>query len=595
MGAGLAAALALAGGALAASGDITTVAGTGVSGGAGDGGPAASAQLERPVSVTFDPAGNYYIADKNQKNVRKVNTSGTISTLDMGSFTMSQPHDVEVDSSGNVYVADKDNHRILRRTPSGAVTVFGGTGGSSNTGDGGPATSAGIQKPAGLEIYGGYLYIASLDGAMVRRINLSTGTISAVAGIAGAAGNSGDGGAATSAKLNKPEDIAADSAGNIYIADGGNHKVRKVNTSGVITTYAGTGSAGSSGDGGAATSAQLNVPGGIAVDGANSVFVAEGTGDRIRKIPTSGTISTIAGTGASGFSGDGGPATSAKLDKPTRMDANAAGDLYYASENNRRVRRVEAAMVPLATAPTVSGVIPASPANDNSPKITGSAASGSTVKLYTNSTCTSSVAGSGTAAAYSSPGVAVSVSDDSTTTFWATATVSGTESSCSSTSVTYTEDSTAPASPSLGSGPGATGSNPVVSWSFSGDAGATFECQLTRGSDVVSAWATCTSPRSYNLVSEIDGTYTFSVRSKDAAGNQSSATTSQYILDRAPPAAPSITSNPGSVGKVTSPSWAFSGESGASFECRVVDSSNNVEFDWASCSSPKSYNLASAG
>src|ERR1035437_6377065 len=327
-------------------GTITTGAGNGNSGFAGDGGPATSASLKFPAGVAVDSAGNLYIAEPSNYRVRKV-SGGTITTVagngnpgnsaDGGPATSASisPFGVAVDSAGNLYIADPNNLRI-RKVSGGTITTVAGYGNQGFSGDGGPATSASLNSPIGVAVdSAGNLYIA--DTFRIRKV--SGGTITTVAGN-GAYRFSGDGGPATSAWLNIPEAVAVDSAGNLYIADLDNYRVRKV-THGTITTVAGNGSPGFSGDGGPATLASLSQPTGVAVDSAGNLYIADPNNQRVRKV-SGGTITTVAGNGnaSGGFSGDGGPATSASLDNPGAVAVDSTGNLYIADYLNHRVRKV---------------------------------------------------------------------------------------------------------------------------------------------------------------------------------------------------------------------------------------------------------------
>jgi streptogramin lyase len=186
----------------------------------------------------------------------------------------------------------------------------------------------------------GNLYIADFNNYRIRKVNTS-GIISTVAGN-GTPGYGGEGGPATSAQLNYIQSVAVDSSGNIYIVNQGNNRVLKVDTSGTISRFAGTGAGGYSGDGGLASSAQLNGPWGVAVDSSGNVYIAEQGNHIIRKVNTSGIISTVVGTGTAGYSGDNGPATSAMLDNPHDVFVDSSGNLYIADFNNYRIRKVSA-------------------------------------------------------------------------------------------------------------------------------------------------------------------------------------------------------------------------------------------------------------
>ena len=333
-------------------GTISTYAGSGSRGFSGDGGPAAAAQLNNPVGMALDPAGNLYIADITNNRIRKVTSGGTISTYagsgsfgfsgDGGPATAAQlnvPVGVALDPAGNLYIADQGNSRIRKVTPGGTISTYAGTDTPGFSGDGGPATAAQLNVPVGVAVDpAGNLYIADSGSSRIRKVGPG-GTISTYAGGGGGTpGFLGDGGPATAAYLNNPVGVTLDPAGNLYIADLGNARVRKVTPGGTISTYAGSGSFGFSGDGGPATAAQLNGPWGVAVDPAGILYIAES--GRIRKVTTGGTISTYAGSGNFRFAGDGGPATAAELNFPRGMGLDPAGNLYIADKDNARIRKV---------------------------------------------------------------------------------------------------------------------------------------------------------------------------------------------------------------------------------------------------------------
>jgi sugar lactone lactonase YvrE len=346
---------------VAPSGTISTVAGNGNGGYSGDGGPATSAQLNWPECIAVDSAGNLYIAEYGNNRIRKVAPGGTISTVagngtvgysgDGGPATSAElrsPHGVTVDSSGNLYIADSDNSRIRKVSPGGTISTVAGTGSAGYSGDGGPATSAELREPLGVAVdSSGNLYIADLHNDRIRKVSPG-GTISTVAGT-GSAGYSGDGGPANRAALRGPHGVAVDSSGNLYIADHYNRRIRKVVPGGMISTVAGNGTWGYSGDGGKATSAQLYFPLGVAVNSAGNLYIADSSNNRIRKVTPRGTISTVAGNGTWGYSGDGGPATSAQLAQPKGVAVDSAGNLYIADEY--RIRKVS----PGGTISTVAG------------------------------------------------------------------------------------------------------------------------------------------------------------------------------------------------------------------------------------------------
>ena len=227
---------------------------------------------------------------------------------------------------------------ILTVTPTRAVTTAAGTGVVGNSGNGGTATSATLANPSAVAYdSAGNLYLADAQNHVIREVLKSTGIISIIAGT-GAEGYGGDGGAATAAFLDTPTGVAVDPTGNVYIADSHNNRIREV-SAGTITTIAGTGTPGFSGDGAAATAAQLSHPMGVAVDSSGNVYIADTNNQRIRKI-TGGTIATIAGDGEQFFSGDGGAATAAVLDSPTAVAVDSTGNVYIADRHNQRVREI---------------------------------------------------------------------------------------------------------------------------------------------------------------------------------------------------------------------------------------------------------------
>jgi hypothetical protein len=309
------------------AGDISTIAGNGVAGFSGDGGPATSAELHNPYGVAADSAGNIYIADTQNNRIRKV-AGGIITTVagngapsfsgDGGlavSAGLNNPTDVAVDILGNIYIADQRNNRIRMVSTAGIISTVAGDGVVGYAGDGGLATSAALYYPTGVAVDQFYnIYIADSDNQRVRMITYSTGIITTVAGN-GNVGYSTANGPATSIGLHNPTGVAVNGTGSFFIADYGNQCIREV-TAGISTTVAGNGTASFSGDGGPATSAELNYPTDVTLDGSGNLYIADYVNNRIRGV-SSGTITTLAGKGTPGFSGDGGPATSAQLYNPS--------------------------------------------------------------------------------------------------------------------------------------------------------------------------------------------------------------------------------------------------------------------------------------
>ncbi len=279
-------------------GNLKTIAGNGTAGYSGDGGAATAAELNDPDGVNFDGQGNMYIADVVNNVIRKVDTSGNITTV-----------------AGN------------------------GTAGFS--GDGGLATAAELNGPFGVTPdSAGNLYIQDTLNARIRRVDATTGIITTIAGN-GTFGLTGDGGPATAAEVAEVQGSRFDKAGNLYVAQCGPAAIRKIDTAGTITTVAGTGIDGFSGDGGPATSAQLNCASGVAVDAAGDLFIADYLNNRIREVNVDGIINTIAGNGTPGFTGDGGPALAAEINLPNDVDVDAAGDVYIADSGNNRIREID--------------------------------------------------------------------------------------------------------------------------------------------------------------------------------------------------------------------------------------------------------------
>ena len=317
-----------------------------------DGIPATSAVLNDPIDVAVDRVGNVYIAEWFGHRVRKIGASETITTIagtgDWGSSgdggpaveaQLNHPFAIATGIDGDIYVAEQEGRRVRKIDRFGVITTVAGTGEWGYEGDGGPATEALLRDPWGLAVDSqGNVFVAA--GEKIRKID-NSGTITTFAGT-GERGFSGDGGPAVNAELGEPHGLAFDTAENLYLADWPENRIRRIDRSGVITTFAGTGELGSSGDGGLATHARLHHPLGVSVDLAGNVYVAEDGGGRIRRIDTAGVITTVAGTGTEGFSGEAGSAT--EVDIHTLSVAAAAdGSVYVADTWNGRVRKIDGA------------------------------------------------------------------------------------------------------------------------------------------------------------------------------------------------------------------------------------------------------------
>ena len=414
-----------------ATGIATIFAGTGRIGYSGDGGPAASAQLYSPAGLAIDASGDVFVADTGNQVIRKISASGTITTIagngilgysgDGGpatDATLNSPCCVAVDASGNVYIADTSNYAIRKVSPTGSIATFAGTGYAGHSGDGGPASAASLNSPYGVAAdANGNVYISDTGNGVVRKVS-SSSTISIFAGNHNM-GYSGDGGPATSAELFSPRGLSVDADGNVLIAD--YSAVRSVSTAGIITTIAGTGVAGFSGDGGSAidarlvtsavaagasgtlyiagnlrirmidssrnintvagngnenylgdggtgTLALLGTPGGIALAADGTLYIADTGNNRIRKISAAGTITTIAGNGDSGYSGDGGQATLAEMNGPSGVALDSSGNVYVVDTFNSAIRKIDSSSV----ITTVAGGTPFGSLGDGGPAASAS-------------------------------------------------------------------------------------------------------------------------------------------------------------------------------------------------------------------------------
>jgi sugar lactone lactonase YvrE len=330
---------------------ITTIIGSSSAGYGGDGLPATAASMNAPWGLARDAAGNFYIADYTNKRVRKVDPAGIITTFAGNGTAVSGGDGGPATAAGingptgivvfgtDVYIAEVQASKVRKVDASGIITTYAGNGTTGFSGDGGPATIANISTPNGLGVDNlGNIYIPDQGTNHIRKVNTS-GIISTIAGT-GVAGYTGDGGPATLATMRLPNDVTVDAFGNVFFVDFLNNAIRKIDPSGIITTYAGTGVAGYSGDGGPATAAQMKGPGGVLTDAAGNLYIGVADNHAVRVVNTSGIINTIAGTGSPGFSGDGGAPAMAMLNRPNKVALDPMGNVYVGDMNNNRVRKI---------------------------------------------------------------------------------------------------------------------------------------------------------------------------------------------------------------------------------------------------------------
>ena len=352
---------------------INLFAGNHTSGYTGNNGPATAAECYAPAGIAADAAGNIYISDLGKSVIRKVTTDGVIHTIagtgvagfggDGGPATaaqLNQPTSVAVDAAGNVYLTDDNNNRVRKIDLSGNINTIAGNGTAGYSGDGFAAVNAELNAPSGVAVdrYGN-VYIADANNFVIRKVIDSTGKIFTYAG-EGSAGYSGDGSNAGIAQFNYPSGVAVDTLNNVFVADKANSMVRKIYPTGLIIRYAGdtsiTGNPvfGYSGDGGYANVAQLNSPTEIALAPDGTLYIADYNNHRIRKVKTNGDISTCAGSGVSGYSPSGTPALSAQLAGPFGVTVAPNGKIYITDEINNVAQVIDVASaveeMPLAAA-----------------------------------------------------------------------------------------------------------------------------------------------------------------------------------------------------------------------------------------------------
>ena len=339
-------------------GIITAAAGIGTRGYAGDGGPATAALLNEPFMCAFDAAGNLYLAEAMNHCIRRIDAAtGRITTIagtgtagyagDGGPATaaaFNQPYSLQVDANGDVYIVDRLNCAVRKiDAATGIITTVAGTGEPGYGGDGGPGQRAQLREPNDCFLDGrGGLLIADVQDQRIRRLDLATGVIATFAGN-GVKERRGDGRPATEASLLGARAVCTDAAGHAYIAEREGNGVRKVDANGLMSTIAGTGEFGYSGDGGPALEATWGGPKAIRCDRDGNLLVVDTENHALRRIALSGgnagIVTTIAG-GRRGPGGDGGPATAAEMDRPHGADVDARGNIYIADSNNHRVRVV---------------------------------------------------------------------------------------------------------------------------------------------------------------------------------------------------------------------------------------------------------------
>ncbi len=334
---------------------ISTIVGNGISGYSGNGGAATLSNISEPMLICFDAFGNLYFSEYGNNVIRKINTSGIITTVagndsagyagDNGQATnarLNSPTGITIDDSQNIYIADQRNHVIRKVNSVGIISTIAGTGIAGFLGDGGRGDSAQLNNPSDLAIdKRGNLIIGDEYNSAIRKLNLTTGIITTIAGMLDSPGYTGNNGPATNAKIGDVFGIKIDNSGNLFIAESyPQHIIRKIDTNGIISLVAGNDSSTFVGDGMPATATNIAGPGDVAIDDSGNVYFSTQWANVVRKINTAGILSTYAGNYSMGYSGDGGAATSAKLNSPLGLAIDTTGNIYIADAGNYRIRKI---------------------------------------------------------------------------------------------------------------------------------------------------------------------------------------------------------------------------------------------------------------
>ncbi len=477
--AALIAGLVLAPGAAADPGDIETVAGTGAKGYGGEAVAATAADLDDPVAVSPLAGGGFLVVEGGGSRVRLVSSGGMISTVaglasGQAGFNgepiaataaqLNHPQGVAALAGGGFLIADSDNHRVREVDAGGTIRTVAGTGEPGYSGDELFATTVNVDHPVSVSPMadGGFL-IAQDAEARVRRV-YPGGVIETLS----------EGGFNGPTPFAEPLDVVATPDSGLLVAEGSDNRIRR-DLFAAISVVAGSGTAGFSGDGSAATAAALDDPHGVSPAPDGGFLIADTGNNRIRRVGPDGGIDTVAGTGTDGFGGDSGPAAMAKLSRPARVAAAPAGGFYVADTGNQRIRYVEGPQ-----RPELEAASPVSPANDNTPRIRGTAPAGATVFLFDAPGCGGVPVAHGSAAALAAGGIEAPVLDDTVVGFSAVSEDGGIDSACSEGSVTYTEDSTAPDT-RIVSGPKPRGRSRSVTFALApvpAAAGTRFRCAI---------------------------------------------------------------------------------------------------------------------